>query len=224
MILFYPELPRNCNKIWFILRELGVSYHNDYRKPFKMVFCWNYDTIANTTPTVCDEEKTPIYNRGGRDVSKSRVEHIFSKVFGYSSFVDKGPCIEKSETQAANDAVLMTEPRFLCDKVYQKPLKNLVRVPIFKDNIPFVIRKIPQGDDYRPVLLSTDTVFSTHELDLIIEFCQQFDVQFAELDTMRDDEGKLYIIDVNNVAGARLFRKIPQIIPTYAQEFKKSFL
>jgi hypothetical protein len=80
-----------------------------------------------------------------------------------------------------------------------------LRVPIFKNIIPFVFFKTRnRGLRFTSKNKSMDIVpVTTHlsekEAQDIIMYCQKIGLEYGEIDILRSDEdGKIYIIDVNN--------------------------
>ena len=54
-----------------------------------------------------------------------------------------------------------------------------------------------------------NSVFSKQEQILILDFCKGMGIEFADLDILRDNgTGKLYIVDVNNIAANTIFSKL----------------
>jgi len=220
-ILFYPEYPSPMSVPFKICPLLGHTMTNDPSQSFDAVFWWDDTTFPKRDP-VLDRliKHYDVINARCTDISKTHVEQVFSKVFGYSSTVDPrsyhGRCVKKSiynsihkdQSTVINCPVESIES----DVIYQRLIDNRVdgaevaediRVPIFKDSIPFIYLK------HRPldarfaeltssILVEVDDVLSPKEQDLILTFCDEFGLDYGELDVLRDNaSSKIYIVDAN---------------------------
>ena len=236
-ILFYPELPTPVNKVYQLCKELGYNMTNDLGQKYNVAFWWSYDTISSGI-TRC------ILNEGCKDVSKTRVDEIFEQVFGYSTFVDpltyKGKMVQKSDLQSIHDGKIINKPikKRVKGQIYQRLIDNRVSDWVirdlrifYSDGITMVIRKHRnfnkrfKGNSIRSELIPIGKAFTKEEQEKIVEFCVEFGLDFGELDIIRDKGGKMYIIDVNNVAGRGAIRtlKIKDQIRV-KQLYKQSFI
>jgi hypothetical protein len=252
-ILFYPQLPKSYSKITDICRRLDIRICdlpcNHDLEGFDFGIHWDYNTYCKPDQLLLDISKElPIINLSVDDVSKSKVDAVFTSIFKYSSRVDIfqyfGYAIRKSENQAAHDGEIISLPyRQQPGYFYQKLLDSRtnftttqdLRLVFFKDEIPFGFLK------YRPVAspikdLSAVTYvsnpmdfISAQEYNQVVNFCHSFGLEFGEIDLVRNNsDGLLYILDVNNMAGNALFKhfgfgKAEQIRDQYAQLFKQKF-
>jgi len=161
-------------------------------------------------------------NKNCNDISKSHVDDIFTKVFGYSLRVNplenNGLILEKSEENAKHDGKIIQSP-ILSDlqdknKVYQKVINNIYndfaidyRVVWIKDDIALTyvkyalkINRFKSKTVYSKVE-PAKKLFSHQEINLIKNFCKNFQLDFGELDILRDRQTKkIYIVDVNKTA------------------------
>ena len=172
---------------------------------------WNFPTFGPKLETK--------WNKGCFDVSKSRVNEVHKHAFWYSAEVDsltfQGKFIEKSNLQAKHDGIILTENKEpLEGKVYERFIDSSkgefyyeYRVFVFNE-VRFVMeKKKPIGDLFGWKAVETrfveiEEVFNIDEVRNINKFCDIFDVQLCELDVLRDNyDGKIYILDVNNMAG-----------------------
>ena len=163
-----------------------------------------------------------IVNMDCLDVSKKQVSAIFEKVFGYSVSVDprlhRGKCVKKSNWNGLHVGEVLDGPVNEMQEgfVYEKLLNNQVaeglvediRVPVFKRTIPFVYLK------YRPIeqrlvdraysnkkviIAEVSERLSPAEIEKVGEFTQELGLDYGEIDILRNkDDGKIYIVDVNN--------------------------
>lgn len=221
-VLFWPEPPRRCNKITHALHDLGVGWTLDPDLPYDLAILWHYGTrregLAGELVDTVASVDVPIINLGGEDVSKSRVGEVHEHVFGYSAHVDplrhEGVCVEKNEQQCAKDARLVQCPyKPRPGYVYMRQIDTRgdtgcfedLRVPIFRQDIPFCWSKLKSAPFARPerVVLHKNPrdVFAQDELTSLVRFCEAFRTELAELDVLRGRDGRIYVVDVNNVAG-----------------------
>ena len=202
-------------------------------------FWWSYDTFSNS-------DRTGLINEGCKDVSKTKVDKIFTEVFGYSSFINpnkyKDLAVCKSNLQSAHDGKIVQCPaKPIKGKIYQRLIDNRQR------NNPFVvldIRVFIGGgifmviNKYRAIkgrfkdgskdakMMNVNEVFTKKAQEKIVEFCDKFGLDFGEIDILRDSDGKIYIIDVNNIAGSGVFGRLSpkealKAQQIYYNEFKK---
>ena len=81
-----------------------------------------------------------------------------------------------------------------------------VRVPVFKNKIPFACIKYRSVDDMfnnhvKAVMYNTQDLFNQEEIANIIHFYRRIGMDLGELDVIRDkDNGRLYIVDANNTS------------------------
>ena len=164
-------------------------------------------------------------NKHCDDVSKVKVEEVFRDIFGYGTLLDPkthhGLCVMKSNENATHDGKIVECPVSVAtrsDVIYQKMINNAVgnevldiRVPIIGEQIPFVYLKYRglssrfSNMNARVTISSVDSILSDHEVARVLKFAKMFGLDFGELDVLRDsDDGKIYIIDVNNILVGRL--------------------
>jgi hypothetical protein len=218
VILFYPYFPD-----WYadIYQALIWSKHRLTSNPeekFDYVVNWDDTTFRNTDQTLkalADEHY--ILNIGCNDISKEKVEKVFSKIFGYTTFVDplryRGKVIEKSDLNSRHSLIkIKSAPlaevkqgfvyqRFLSRPIDGKMVDN--RVTYIHGQIPLVIARYKPPDDVRNTIIESRfleplILFSKQEIEKIIEFCHKMKLDYGELDVIRNlEDGLIYIIDVN---------------------------
>jgi hypothetical protein len=161
-----------------------------------------------------------------RDISKRRVEALFATVFGYPLAIDPtihhGPCIRKSDWNAAKGVTVLTGPIAAAELDDQAVYERLVdsrlpglgpvelRVDVVAGQIVSVVRRIYSDwistglltwDNHHPIdaaLVVAESVFSPREQARITEFCTEMGLDFGALDVLRDNaDGRIYLLDVN---------------------------
>jgi hypothetical protein len=211
---FYPEIPRKSNRIYKYLVKLGIPINKEEQNSVY----WSYKTK--------DIETKASINRGGNDVSKSKVDECFKQAFGYSLGLNpethKGTCLKKSETQAVHDGVIVKCPTKREDGyVYEYIIDTRVSRTEVRDMRVFycfspglVIYKYRDIENAflhnstRAEAIIPEFEFSYEEIENINKFCELFGMEFCELDVLRHSDGRIFIVDVNNVAGAGVFSKL----------------
>ena len=97
--------------------------------------------------------------------------------------------------------------------VYQKLINNVlpngmvedIRIPVINNTIPLVYKKNRQlsnrfsNDNSNTKVYKTTSVLSEKEIRNILHFCEKLQIDYCEIDAVRDyPEGLLYIVDVNH--------------------------
>jgi len=218
VIITYPDYPSKKTTIYKIARLLNYRLTNKALPNPKAVLFFEDKTtkIAATDSFLKAHPKT--LNLQCTDISKINVDKIHLQVFGYNTFVNPathvGLAVEKSDENARHDGRIITCPSNVSDsgKVYQIVIDNQVdekivfdyRVPVIGRNIPLVYKKFKTiekrftNDVFGSELCDLDEHFNREEQSKILEFAHLMQVDFAELDILRDNSsGKIYIIDVN---------------------------
>lgn len=153
------------------------------------------------------------------DISKKRVGELFCAVFGYELNVDPrsftGLAVEKNNLNAAHDGKVMQCPidaaaydermsyTLLVDNTDGEEVLDL-RLPIIKTATDFCyLKRRPLTDRFsntnRAVTIGrTGDFFNSAELEKVERFCRQIQLEYGELDCVRDKvTRRLYILDVN---------------------------
>ncbi|MEX2493362.1 MAG: hypothetical protein WD425_16540 [Nitrospirales bacterium] len=233
-ILFCPEPPKPIFVIYKILLFLGYRITDDPSHTVHMGMKWL--NAFDGSPFLPDvpifqkmsqaPSKIPIINMHCPDVSKRQVSAAFEKVFGYSVSIDprvyRGKCVMKSNWNGLHVGKILECPTAIPDGefVFEKLIDNEtgdglvedIRVPIFKDTIPFVYIKQRAIDDRlvdrkhtaKNVKLSEVSAYlSEQEIQKTLQFCEALGLDYGEIDVLRNrNDGKIYIVDVNtNPAG-----------------------
>lgn len=154
------------------------------------------------------------------DSSKDHLGSAFARIFGYGLAVDPtrhtGPCVAKSNVNAAHDGRILICPteRREPSVSYQRLIDNTVdqervldiRVPVIGNELPFAYLK------YRPAavrfsnintqvsIARIDDVLSRREQELIKALCSAIALDVGELDVLRDRaDGRIYVVDANRM-------------------------
>lgn len=212
-ILFYPDplLPKPLSRVYRILQGVDwIDYHNDPTKPHDLHIFWSY-TKSKIVPDDITLLSTDVINRGCWDITKQKVNDIFNDLS-----VDPknyhGICVEKLEMQGSHRSHRLihcpAEPKQ--GFIYQKFIENKEGNLYFKyrvcyaDGVKLVIKKynksIFASDYVDNIEVPKQDLFTPEQERDLVQKCQKFGVDFAELDVMIY-EGQPVVIDVNNVVG-----------------------
>lgn len=218
-VLFHPMRPHPHEVLYRLFHARGWKVTNDATRRCDLAIAWHPTARAREDPVLhALSPSVPILNLGCRDVSKRRVDQAAFEAFGYDVRVDPrrhvGHCVRKSDENALHDGAIIQCPVAVEEAgyVYQRVIDNAVddrtvediRLPVFGDIVPFAYRKYRHlsqrfGNlNSRVVLDKTDSAIDNNELQLVLRFCRSMQIEYAELDVLRDrSDGRLYVIDVN---------------------------
>ncbi|MAF24934.1 hypothetical protein CL634_05100 [bacterium] len=166
-----------------------------------------------------------IINNHTVNIAKTVMGNSFEKIFGYNINIDpkkyEGLAVQKGQGNARHNGKLVKcpvkHPRVYsfgvraCYQIYidWKTEDGLYcqeyRIPFIGGKIPLVYLK-KKTEEQRWLagcsileLLKVSEAFSEEELIKINEFCAEINLDYGELDILRDPaSNKIYIIDVNN--------------------------
>ena len=164
-----------------------------------------------------------LINQGLNDIQKSFIDSHHRKVFR------RGVCVRRDEITPDNNYVLKSDENAAHDgrvisgkealsgdfvgSVIQRLIDNRlnvdevldIRVPIIGGEIPFAYLKVRpisirfSNQNSRCSIAMVETVFSKKEVQQILKFANLNNIDYAELDILRDaDSGEIWIVDVNN--------------------------
>ena len=209
------ELQKDDLITWIPLKDIYFSKFHYSQNFGKLGLCGCPGTLLDS-----NNQKIGIENT--LKILKEIDSDNFKEVFGYSLIVspleDNYLIIEKSEENAKHDGRIILSPisSHLIDqsKVYQKVINNIYndfaidyRVVWVKDEIVLTYVKYALKKDRfksKTVYSKIEAVtklFSKLEIKLIKSFCRNFQLDFGELDILRDRQTKkIYIVDVNKTA------------------------
>ena len=228
-IVTRPDLPSPYTAFYKIAHRLGYRLTNDARHAGDLVIAWEDATIRRedrALETLAAEQR--VLNRDCKDISKRQVAKVFADVFGYSLEVDPqshaGPMVRKSDTNAPHDGAIVLGPigGDRTGQVYQKVVNNItgpdvqdIRLPVFGEFLPFcLLKRMPlehrfTNEKGTAAIREVSELLSNEEQALILRFCRAIGLDFGELDVLRDvDDGRIYIVDVNNTPYGPLDRGV----------------
>ena len=224
-VLFVPELPFEEHLAFKLCTVLGHQMTSNPRRPYDVIVRHRRGTYDSSTWA---DELTLLLpaaiNGRCTDVSKHHVQQVFRDVFGYDLAVDPtlfcGQMVEKSDENARHDGRVLRGPinpaavRPEC--VYQRLIDNSSphpgfvvdhRVPVYGDRIPLVYLK------HRPIeerfanenafveLVEPESVMSRDEHSKLLAMAKALEIDFGELDVLRDRDGRLYVVDAAKTPG-----------------------
>ncbi len=253
-VLFYPHYPSKSTVLYKIFKKFNFNITNNPEKIRSLVIYWEDVTKRNQNDFIIHlSGKEKVINLKSTDISKSRVDKIFSEVFNYSSQVDpenfSGLMVQKNEINAAHDGKIISgpvsaKPGF----VYQKLINNQccgnfvadMRIPVINGIIPLVFIKYKTLETRFAVFKKwhhklknvevhlPEDLLSRNEINLLSEFCRKSGLDYGELDVLRDcDDGKIYIIDENNTPTGPPYmpgKQRKEVMNIMAEIFRKEFL
>ncbi|MFW5657640.1 MAG: hypothetical protein ACOC10_03370 [Bacteroidota bacterium] len=249
-LLAHPHYPSRNSTIYKVAKKLGLNITNKPGKHIDLAIYWEYATIREEYHELeALADRVQVLNLQSRDISKVFVDDVFYEVFGYRTFVDpltfKGKCVQKSDINAQHDGKVIDCPINKKEEgyIYQLLINNEVendfvediRVPVVMEALPIIYMK------YRTIssrfknlagksrVEKIETVLTPEEISLINVFCKRIKLEYGEIDVLRNkDDGKIYIVDVNNTAQGPPTNIIPEdgkySIDVIADYFKKAFL
>lgn len=249
-ILCYPQKPRPYHNLHTLCYKLHMSITNNPYGKFDAIVAFDDTTIRKEDAILTELAKDhQVINAHCGDISKTHVEEIFKKVFGYGMSIDprtyEGEYVQKSDTNALHDGkVLNTPSEPQKGYIYQKLINNIsssaqavdVRLHIFRSAIPLALYRYKSINDRFDHTLKAEPVdackaFSKEELAAIFQFCKEFGLDYGELDILRDNnDGKIYIVDVSNTPsgphrGATLSKKdYDNFMRALSRSFASAFL
>jgi hypothetical protein len=210
---------------YFILRKAGANFVNKYDPHSDIGWFWDSQIkLEKKTDKMFDFTKNlKFINFFLKDTSKDFVAKSMEEHFGYTFKINpktfNGYCIAKHNGNGTKSCFFLKCPinadEVFHDHCYQKIINYSsksdsstlyeLRVPIFKNMIPFTFFKTRnKGLRFTSKNKSMDIVpatahLSEQECQNIIMYCQKIGLEYGEIDILRsDDDGKIYIIDVNN--------------------------
>lgn len=238
--LCYPEKPKIYHVLYIILHSLGYKITSDPNAKADVMISFADTTIRKEDPTLARlREKHKVVNIDCTDISKEKVERVFKEVFGYGMSVDprthKGKCVRKSSANGKHDGKVIDCPSESEEGyIYQKVINNQYgdtvtdfRTLIMNGTMPYLFRRYRSAYDrfdHTKIFTPANAIdcFSPEEMEKIFLFCDKFGLDNGELDILRDrDDGKLYIVDVNNTPASPRMGKQMTRHEYYADYLKK---
>jgi hypothetical protein len=219
----YPHFEKAT--AYFMLRKAGANFVNKFDRNADIGWFWDsqikLDKKTDKTFDFTKELRFLNYflvNTSKEFVAKSMEEH-FGYTFKINPRTFNGYCIAKHNGNGTKSCFFLKCPinadEVFHDHCYQKIINYSnksdsstlyeLRVPIFKNIIPFTFFKTRnKGLRFTSKNRSMEIVpatahLSEQECQDIIMYCRRIGLEYGEIDILRsDDDGKIYIIDVNN--------------------------
>lgn len=209
-----PVVPR----YWYLMRvslsRLGVEFVDNIQDADVTLY---FDDATYSEPPHLLNGPNIQINFECRDISKTHVQNVFKKIFGYDLGVKPseytGAMVAKSEINGTHTGKIVQGPCEAEDGyVYQKLIDNRskngrvtdIRCPTVFGEIPLVyLKSRPEGQRFENLnthveLTDAAQELSTDEIDKIRLFCNEMKLDWGGLDILRDSvDGKIYIVDVN---------------------------
>jgi len=219
----YPHFEKST--AYFMLRKAGVKFSNNYDDNHNLAWFWDSRILLDK-----QSKKLKEYSKHLRminlfliDTSKDFVARTMQDYFGYTFKINPktydGYCVAKHNGNGTKSCFFLKCPidadEVFHDHCYQKIINFSsktdsstlyeIRVPIFKNCIPFIFFKTRNKGlrftsknrtmEIAPALKH----LSSNECQKILSYCRRVGMEYGEIDILRSDiDGKIYIIDINN--------------------------
>lgn len=217
-IITYPDYPSKKTTIYKIAQTLGYRLSNKPLSSSEAVLFFEDKTTKHSASDAFLHQQKRVLNLKCTDISKVKVDEVHQRIFKYNTFVDPathhGKAVLKSDENAMHDGEIIDCPQenLPKNKVVQVVIDNSIdsntvmdyRIALIGNQLPVAYKKFKSmekrftNDVHRSELIDLHSFFSREEQQLILEFAQAMELDFAEFDVLRDNtSGKMYIIDVN---------------------------
>ena len=239
-VLFYPDKVISYARIRQIFKIIGWEIIEDINKNFDAIFYWNTKTINKPDKIILElSESYQVINLRCIDVSKSNVARIYEKIFenvlGINPEKYNGLAVAKRNMGQGDKSGRIIECPCKSENNwhYQKLLQNIhtgriheIRAYIVNGLIVINEKQKKIGNRFHTIVEKNNfrkinELFSFEEVKKINKFCHEIGAEYAELDLLRDNDGLLYIIDVNNISGIGHFEFKKNNINIYRKTNKK---
>jgi hypothetical protein len=210
---FWPHRPQPIAPIYQIMTRLGLRAGFDPRAEQPSI-AW--ETHTWLTPRQVARLPENAINRGCTDISKTRVATVWEQVAGYPFVVDplttSGQFVAKPEANALHAGQIVTGPIAARRKgwSYQKLVDcridgqiHQMRAMVADGHLALAYEKWrPEPEWFQGTRISVprtpDELFSRTEQELLLRFSAAINMDYGELDILRDEPtGKLYVVDAN---------------------------
>jgi len=252
IVLFYPDSGalrkgHSLCKQRIFCEYLGIGITNNPDADFDAAVYLNLNDVNKPDKIILEiAKRVPIINLFCNNLDRFYIEEIFIKVFGYSSFAEPGErCVRKGNYQGGgHHSIFATCPDSQDGKyIYQKFIDGsinddtirVIRPVIFGRKVKALIVKESDSSNifeqnevikkeyfYSP---QSDWIFySDYEIKQIEKFVDILCLDYGELDVIRDKDNRIYVIDVNNIPGSKVFERLKNseyALGTMAKEFAK---
>ena len=236
-ISFFPQAAPPWYNIWSVVQLAGYKTVTEVDEA-DIVFLFEDSTYSNAAVKLPEKLDGLRVNHECANISKQYVADLFEDVFGYPLTIDptshRGKAIRKSQHNGAHDGVVIECPikqeDVLPGYAYQKLVNSTkdgartedLRIAYVFGRIPVVFHKYKAinkrfGTEYLNVILKeASEAFSSEEIERIIAYCRKIGLDFGAVNVMRDeDDGRIYIVDVNKTCMPVLTLPFGQQIKAY---------
>lgn len=217
-LLCFPHYPSTGATIFRVAKKLGIEVTNLPTGQFDLAIYWEYATIRSEWQVLESVKNLQVLNLHSRNISKSFVDQMHLKAFGYNAEINpgsfNGKAVRKSDTNAVHDGQIVqcpiaSEPGFFYMKLIDSSVSSLevmdMRIPIIGKTIPHLYRAY-RSTEHRFVNVpprvelefDVDKWISHIEKSKLLELAELLGMDYCEFDTLRDSDGKLYVVDANN--------------------------
>jgi len=216
-IVAYPDFPSKKTTLHKIANSLGYSLTNKAREGAELYIYWE-DTTHGKLPSFLEGKQA--LNAVVTDISKEKVDAVHQEVFGYCTKIDplqyQGKAVAKSDVNAKHDGRIIDCPIAKEDveegKIYQLLIDNQhddafvvdMRVPYIDGLLNFAYLKYRKlevrftNQSHKVEMVDLASLLSEAEQAQVARFCQAMELNFGELDVLRNKaDGKIYVVDVN---------------------------
>ena len=230
-LLLYPDGEHkrwDITKLKSYIEITGIKITANPSDRFDAIIYWSYHKLKRPLDDTLRrlQKEYHVINIGGWDITKTRNEQVMKEVFGYNTIIDprkEKVFLEKSELQGVHDMKIMTgfrgfRNRYLYVKLLDTSLNGMYRdfrICVFGNKISLVITKDKApGDRFAGAIRAkvkayydASDLFTQDEIAKICAYCETYKTEFTELDAVRDKDGRLYILDNNNIPSFSLTMK-----------------
>lgn len=248
-VLFYPDKgDRKGNhslcKQRVFCDYLGLEIINNPFDDFDFAVYLDLYDINRPEPILYRiEEHKKVVNLHCNNLDRFYIDEVFTEVFGYSSLAKTGErCVKKENCQGGGHYGVIMECPAKKDEgfIYQKFIDcrinedtiRVIRPVIFGRKIKALI--IKESDSKDP-FEQNDKIskeyfynkkdwifFSDYEIKQMEQVAERLGLDYGEYDVVRDKDNRIYIIDVNNIPGSKVFGRLSNgdyALKTMAHEF-----
>jgi hypothetical protein len=210
---FWPMRPQPVMPLYRIMERLGLRVGFTPRED-QPTIAWEAGTWL--TPRQAARLPANAINLHCRDISKSRVARVWGEVAGYPLALDPltttGALVEKPEENARHGGRILTGPLARRRKgyTYQRLVDcridgkiHQLRVVVTGPRLALTYEKWrPEPEWFSGTRISIphppQDLFSAEEQALLLRFAAAMDLEYGELDVLRDEPtGLIYVVDAN---------------------------
>jgi len=241
-ILFYPNNVRKGGKVWAYCKWLGIeNVTKAYKEGILAAFFThpNPDCLYPKDKEIIKISKQfKVFNLDFNNAQKDYIYKVHKEIFGYNADIPEdyeGKIVRKSIFQYRKKETFVnkvipvknfTHMKFI--NTYKDGYHVDMRVPYFDGDIPIVVLKKKLTPFERKVEIESVEVkkcFSSEEIFLIKEFCREINLDYGELDVLRDNkDGMIYVIDVNDKPALGFLQRSEYLREIFTQSFKKMIM